>query len=129
MSSNINVVEMFANPREICGAELAKMGDEYDDIVVLTADVMASNKLGQFRDAHPDRFFNVGIAEANLMGVGAGLALDGKVPFVSTFAAFASMRAHEQVPEPRAKKDALAERLSKARIVEDADAARVQKAR
>jgi transketolase len=97
MSGNTNVVEMFANPREIYGKELAKMGGEHDDIVVLTADVMASNKLGDFRKAFPTRFYNVGIAEANLMGIGAGLALDGNTPFVSTFAAFASMRAHEQV--------------------------------
>jgi transketolase C-terminal domain/subunit len=100
MSANINVVEMFANPCEIYGAELAKMGDAYDDIVVLTADVMASNKLGQFRNAHPDRFFSVGIAEANLMGVGAGLALDGKVPFVSTFAALHRCARMSRSPSP-----------------------------
>jgi len=93
----MNVNDMFANPREVYGAELARMGDVYDDIVVLTADVMTSNKLGEFKRAHPRRFFNVGVAEANLMGIAAGLAVDGKTPFVSTFAAFASMRAHEQV--------------------------------
>jgi transketolase len=97
MSGNVNVVEMFANPREIYGKELAKMGGEHEDIVVLTADVTATNKLADFRAAYPQRFFNVGIAEANLMGIGAGLAVDGNIPFVSTFAAFASMRAHEQV--------------------------------
>jgi transketolase len=94
---NFNVTELFANPREIYGAEINTMGAKHENIVVATADVTASNKFAQFRDSFPTRFFNVGIAEANLMGVGAGLALDGKVPFVSTFAAFASMRAHEQV--------------------------------
>lgn len=94
---NMTVREMFANPREVYGEELARMGAEFDDIIVLTADVMSSNKLGEFRRTHPSRFFNVGIAEANMMGIAAGLALAGKVPIVSTFAAFAAMRAHEQV--------------------------------
>ena len=58
---------------------------------------MLSHQLKGFKETHPERFFNVGIAEANLMGVAAGLALDGKIPFATTFAAFASMRAHEQV--------------------------------
>lgn len=95
----MNVAEMMemVNAREVYGQELAALGDRHDDVVVLTADVAGTNKLGDFRKRHPNRFFNVGIAEANLMGIGAGLALDGKIPYVSTFAAFASMRAHEQV--------------------------------
>ena len=70
---------------------------EHPEVVALTADLMLSHQLKQFNDVHPDRFFNVGIAESNLMGVSAGLALDGKIPFVMMFAAFATMRAHEQV--------------------------------
>ena len=58
---------------------------------------MLSHSLKGFNDTHPDRFFNVGIAEQNLMSVSAGLAVDGKLPYATTFAAFASMRAHEQV--------------------------------
>lgn len=86
-----------ANAREIYGKRLAELGDAHPEIVALTADLMGSNKFGDFQKAHPSRFFNLGIAEQNLMGVAAGMAVDGKVPFVSTFAAFASMRAHEQV--------------------------------
>ena len=95
----MNVVEMTesANAREVYGRRLAELGADHDDIVVLTADLMTSNKLGDFKKVFPERFFNVGIAESNMMGIGAGLALDGKVPFVSTFATFASMRACEQV--------------------------------
>jgi transketolase len=86
-----------ANPREIYGQALVDVARRHHDVVALTADLMLSHQLKGFKEAHPDRFFNVGIAEANLMGVSAGLALDGKIPFATTFAAFASMRAHEQV--------------------------------
>lgn len=85
------------NAREVYGAALVRLATEHPEVVALTADLMLSHQLKQFRDAHPERFFNVGIAEANLIGVSAGLALDGKVPWATTFAAFASMRAHEQV--------------------------------
>ena len=86
-----------ANPREIYGQALVELARQHPEVVALTADLMLSHQLKGFKEAHPDRFFNVGIAEANLMGVSAGLALDGKIPFATTFAAFASMRAHEQV--------------------------------
>lgn len=97
--ASMNIAEMMelVSAREIYGKKLAELGTEHENVVVLTADLMSSNKLGDFKKVHPDRFFNVGIAEADLMGIGAGLALEGKVPFVSTFATFASMRAHEQV--------------------------------
>jgi transketolase len=85
------------NAREVYGAALVELATRHPDVVALTADLMLSHQLTGFRDSHPDRFFNVGIAEANMMGVAAGLALDGKIPFATTFAAFASMRAHEQV--------------------------------
>lgn len=86
-----------ANARAVYGAALVELAHEHPEIVALTADLMLSHQLKGFKETHPDRFFNVGIAEANLMGVAAGLALDGKIPFATTFAAFASMRAHEQV--------------------------------
>lgn len=85
------------NAREVYGAALVELATEHPEVVALTADLMLSHKLKGFHDAHPERFFNVGIAEQNLMGVSAGLATDGKIPFATTFAAFASMRAHEQV--------------------------------
>ena len=86
-----------ANAREIYGQALVELARQHPDVVALTADLMLSHQLKAFKEIHPERFFNVGIAEANLMGVAAGLALDGKIPWATTFAAFASMRAHEQV--------------------------------
>ena len=86
-----------ANAREIYGQALVALAHQHSEVVALTADLMLSHQLKGFKDTHPERFFNVGIAEANLMGIAAGLALDGKIPFATTFAAFASMRAHEQV--------------------------------
>ncbi|MFT3851842.1 MAG: transketolase C-terminal domain-containing protein [Ilumatobacteraceae bacterium] len=96
---NMSVLEMVerASAREVYGRAIADLATAHPDVVALTADLMGTNKFGDFKKIHPERFFNVGIAEQNLMGVAAGLALDGKVPFVSTFATFASMRAHEQV--------------------------------
>ncbi|MEZ4604776.1 MAG: transketolase family protein, partial [Desulfobacterales bacterium] len=82
---------------EIYGHVLAELGDTHPDIVGLTADLAKSTKIGVFGDKFPDRFFNVGIAEQNLFGVAAGLAKAGLTPFVSTMAAFVSMRACEQV--------------------------------
>lgn len=96
---NMNVLEAVEkmSAREVYGRRLAELATEHPEIVALTADLMGTNKFGDFKKVHPARFFNVGIAEQNLMSVAAGLALDGKVPFASTFATFASMRAHEQV--------------------------------
>ena len=85
------------NARAVYGETLVELAAEHPEVVALTADLMLSHQLKRFHDAHPERFFNVGIAEQDLMGVSAGLAIDGKVPFATTFAAFASMRAHEQV--------------------------------
>ena len=75
--------------------ELAAEG--HDDLVVLDADLAAATKTGMFRKAHPDRHFDCGIAEGNMMGVAAGLATMGYVPFVSSFAMFAAGRAFEQI--------------------------------
>jgi transketolase len=83
--------------REAYGEALEEMGGLCFDIVVLDADLSKSTKTCVFAKAHPERFFNVGIAEQNLAGVAAGLAAAGKIPFISTFAMFATGRAYEQI--------------------------------
>lgn len=83
--------------RDSYGATLAELGTEHEDIVVLDADLAAATKTAVFQKAHPERFIDCGIAEANMMGVAAGLAAAGKVPFASSFAMFAAGRAYEQV--------------------------------
>ena len=82
--------------REAYGAALVSLGEKYD-FVVLDADLAAATKTGMFKKAFPNRFFDCGIAEGNMMSVAAGIATTGKIPFVSTFAIFASGRAYEQV--------------------------------
>jgi len=93
---NVLDVDRFAT-REMYGKVLAEIGQRNPDIVVLTADLMRSNKTGDFAKVVPERFFNFGIAEQNMMAAAAGLAANGKIPYVSTYAAFASMRCCEQV--------------------------------
>jgi transketolase len=83
--------------REAYGEILKELGEKHQNIVVLDADLSKSTKTAVFAKAFPQRFFNVGIAEQNLMGIGAGLAAGGKIPFVSTFAMFAAGRAFEQI--------------------------------
>ena len=83
--------------RDSYGNALAELGNEHDDIVVLDADLAAATKTGVFKKAHPERFIDCGIAECNMMGVAAGIAAAGKVPFASSFAMFAAGRAYEQV--------------------------------
>ena len=83
--------------REGYGKALVDLGREHDDIVVLDADLAGSTKTGMFGKAYPDRFFNCGIAEGNMMSVAAGLAASGLTPFASSFAMFASGRAYEQI--------------------------------
>jgi transketolase len=83
--------------RDAYGEVLVELGKENADIVVLDADLSSSTKTAVFGKAFPDRFFNVGIAEANMMGIAAGLARAGKIPFVSTFAVFATGRAYDQI--------------------------------
>ena len=83
--------------REGYGKALVDLGREHDDIVVLDADLAGSTKTGMFGKAYPDRFFNCGIAEGNMMSVAAGLASTGLTPFASSFAMFASGRAYEQI--------------------------------
>jgi len=83
--------------RESYGEALRDLADEYKNLVVLDADLAAATKTGIFKKACPERFFDCGIAEANMMGVAAGLAACGKIPFASTFAMFAAGRAYEIV--------------------------------
>ena len=82
--------------REAYGNALAEFGETYD-FVVLDADLAAATKTGVFKKKFPERFFDCGIAEGNLMSVAAGLAAAGKIPFASTFAMFAAGRAFEQI--------------------------------
>lgn len=79
------------------GEALAALGDENEKIVVFDADLAGATKTSLFREAHPDRFFDCGIAEANMMAAAAGMSTCGYIPFVSTFAMFAAGRAYEQV--------------------------------
>ncbi|MHB1652412.1 MAG: transketolase family protein [Desulfitobacteriaceae bacterium] len=83
--------------REAYGLALVALGAENPDIVVLDADLSKSTKTAEFGKKYPERFFNMGIAEQNLMGTAAGLAAAGKIPFASTFAIFATGRAFEQI--------------------------------
>ena len=79
------------------GEALIELAAEHDDFVVLDADLAAATQTGKFKAAHPERFFDVGIAEGNLMGVAAGIATTGHKAFASTFAMFAAGRAYEVV--------------------------------
>ncbi|MZP29423.1 transketolase family protein [Heliobacterium undosum] len=83
--------------RDAYGRALAQLGGEKADVVVLDADLAKSTKTIDFAKVYPDRFFDMGIAEQNLMGTAAGLAAVGKIPFASTFAMFATGRAFEQI--------------------------------
>ena len=83
--------------RDSYGNALSELGTEHKDVVVLDADLAAATKTGVFKKAHPERFIDCGIAESNMMGVAAGLAAAGLVPFASSFAMFAAGRAFEQV--------------------------------
>ena len=83
--------------RESYGNALVEMGAIYDNLVVLDADLAAATKTGIFKKAYPERHIDCGIAECNMVGVAAGLAATGKIPFVSSFAMFAAGRAFEQV--------------------------------
>ena len=79
------------------GAGLSVIGDENPNVVAMCADLTGSLKMDAFAKAHPDRFYQAGIAEANMIGVGAGMALSGKIPFVGSFAAFATGRVYDQI--------------------------------
>ena len=83
--------------REAYGKALAELANSNENIVVLDADLSKSTKTADFKAVCEERFFNMGIAEANMMGVAAGLSTCGKIPYVSTFAMFAAGRAFEQI--------------------------------
>lgn len=83
--------------RESYGEALVELGAKYDNLIVLDADLAGATKTGMFKKAYPDRFFDCGIAEQNLIGVAAGLTTTGKLVFCSSFAMFAAGRAYEQV--------------------------------
>ena len=91
-----NTVKKVAT-REGYGNALVELGAEDPNIVVLDADLAAATKTSVFKDAYPDRHIDCGIAESNMVGVAAGLATAGKIPFVSSFAMFVAGRAFEQV--------------------------------
>lgn len=86
-----------AATRAAYGEALLELGAAREDVVVLDADLSGSTKTKAFGKAHPERFFNIGVAEANMMGIAAGLASQGKVAFASSFAMFATGKAFEQI--------------------------------
>ena len=85
------------NPRNAYGQKLVELGEKNPNIVVLDADLSKSTKTIMFAKEYPDRFFEMGIAEANMISTAAGLASCGKIPFVSTFAVFATGRVYDQI--------------------------------
>lgn len=91
-----NTVKKIAT-RESYGNALVELGAENPNVVVLDADLAAATKTGIFKKAYPDRHIDCGIAECNMVGIAAGMATTGKIPFVSSFAMFAAGRAFEQV--------------------------------
>lgn len=90
------MTEMISN-RLAYGRALVSLGEKNPNVVVLESDLGISTHTFMFGERFPDRYFEIGIAEANMMGMAAGLAAGGKIPFASTFCVFASMRACEQV--------------------------------
>jgi len=79
------------------GAGLAELGDTNENVVALCADLVGSLKMEKFIKNHPERFFQIGIAEANMMGIAAGLTIGGKIPFTGTFANFSTARVYDQI--------------------------------
>lgn len=79
------------------GAGLAELGKTNDNVVALCADLTGSLKMDEFKANHPERFFQVGIAEANMIGIAAGMTIGGKIPFTGTFANFSTGRVYDQI--------------------------------
>jgi len=89
--------KLMINPRKAYGETLVRLGKKYPNLVVLDADLSKSTKTIMFAKEFPNRFFEMGIAEANMVSTAAGLASCGKIPFVSTFAVFATGRVYDQI--------------------------------
>jgi transketolase len=87
------------------GDGLTELGQKNKDVVALCADLTGSLKMNAFADNHPDRFFQVGIAEANMMGMAAGMTIGGKIPFTGTFANFSTGRVYDQIRQSIAYSD------------------------
>ena len=89
--------KMMVNPRNAYGETLVRLGNKYPNLVVLDADLSKSTKTIMFAKEYPERFFEMGIAEANMISTAAGFASCGKIPFASTFAVFATGRVYDQI--------------------------------
>lgn len=87
------------------GAGLTELGKTHSNVVALCADLTGSLKMDEFMENHPERFFQVGIAEANMMGIAAGLTIGGKIPFTGTFANFSTGRVYDQIRQSIAYSD------------------------
>jgi len=87
------------------GDGLTELGKTNPNVVALCADLIGSLKMNEFKENHPDRFFQVGIAEANMMGIAAGLTIGGKIPFTGTFANFSTGRVYDQIRQSIAYSD------------------------
>ena len=87
------------------GAGLAELGKSNPDVVALCADLIGSLKMDAFKKNHPERFFQVGIAEANMIGIAAGMTIGGKIPFTGTFANFSTGRVYDQIRQSVAYSD------------------------
>ncbi len=94
---NIKEIKEMKDTRSGFGAGLLELGKKNDKVVALCADLTGSLKMGDFANEFPERFFQTGIAEANMMGVAAGLTIGGKIPFAGTFANFATGRVYDQI--------------------------------
>ena len=89
--------KIMVNPRNAYGEALIELGKKHKNLVVLDADLSKSTKTIMFAKKYPERFFEMGIAEANMITTAAGMASCGKLPFVSTFAVFATGRVYDQI--------------------------------
>ncbi len=97
MQINISEIKDFKDTRSGFGAGLLELGKQFGDVVALCADLTGSLKMDAFAKEFPDRFFQVGIAEANMIGIAAGMATAGLVPFTGTFANFSTGRVYDQI--------------------------------
>ena len=90
-------VQNIKDTRSGFGAGLSELGKTNPNVVALCADLTGSLKMDAFQKEHPERFYQVGIAEANMIGLAAGLAIGGKIPFTGTFANFSTGRVYDQI--------------------------------